>query len=143
MKNLLLTFIFCFSFLAIGTSQVSFGAGATYWGEFGVQARADIDMESFSIIPKASYYFVDGATNLVFDADLAFNVATIGDDMPLYVFGGPSLNRISSDFFSATELGLNFGAGVNISNLYVEAKYGFLLCDGCSGDIGVAAGYMF
>ena len=143
MKNLLLTFIFCFSFLAIGTSQISFGAGASYWNDFGIQARANVEMEKFDLIPKATYYLVDGATNLAFDVDAAFDVATVGDDTPIYAFGGPSLWRISNDFFSSTELGLNFGAGARLTNLYVEIKYGFLLCDGCSGDIGFAAGYMF
>lgn len=143
MKNLILTFLLSFTFLAVGTSQISFGAGASYWGEFGVQARANIDMESFDIIPKATYYFVDGVTNLVFDADLAFNVATVGDDIPVYAFAGPSINRLSNDFISATELGINAGIGARLTNLYIEVKYGFLLCDGCDGDIGFAAGYMF
>jgi len=143
MKNLLLTFLFCFSFLAIGTSQVSFGVGGSYWNDFGVQARADVQMDKFDIIPKFTYYFVDGATNFAIDGDVAFNVATIADENPLYVFGGPSLWRVSNDFFSSTELGLNFGAGTRFSNIYAEVKYGFLLCDGCDGDIGFAAGYMF
>lgn len=142
MKNLLLTFIFCFSFLAVGTSQVSFGGGVAYQDDFGVQARAAIDMESFTIIPKFTYYFVDIVTLLVFDADVAFNVAEI-DENPVYLFAGPSLNRVSGFGSSSSEIGLNLGAGARFSNLYVEAKYALLFCDGCGGDIGVAAGYMF
>jgi hypothetical protein len=143
MKNFLLIIAFSFCFLVAGTSQVSFGAGATYWGDFGVQARASIEMEKLNLIPKFSYYFVDNVTQMAFDVDAAFDIATISDQNPLYVFGGPSLYRLSASGFSNSELGLNFGVGTQISNLYIEAKYGFLLCDGCSGDIGFAAGYMF
>jgi len=143
MKNLLLTTALFFCFLIVGNTQVSFGVGASYWGDFGVQARANIDMEKFDIIPKFTYYFADGLTVIAFDADVAFDVANIGDDTPIYVFGGPSLYRASASGFSNSELGINAGAGARFSNIYVEAKYGFLLCDGCSGDIGFAAGYMF
>lgn len=141
MKNLLLTTALFFCFLIVGNTQVNFGVGASYWNDLGVQARADIEMGSFDIIPKATYYFGD-ATVMTFDVDLAFDVASIGEN-PLYAFAGPSLYRVSIAGFSSTELGINAGLGARFSNIYVEAKYGFLLCDGCSGDIGFAAGYMF
>lgn len=148
MKNLLLTTALFFCFLIVGNSQVNFGVGASYWGDFGVQARADIALESFDIIPKFTYYFADGGTVMTFDADAAFNVATIGDDSPIYAFAGPSLYRVSVDLgpfgsASSTELGLNAGVGARFSNIYVEAKYGFVLCDGCESELGFAAGYMF
>lgn len=148
MKNLLLTTALFFCFLIVGNSQVSFGVGASYWNDFGVQARANIEMASFDIIPKFTYYFTDGATVMALDADVAFDVANIGDDTPIYAFAGPSLRRFSADLgafgsVSSTDLGINIGAGARFSNIYVEAKYGFLLCDGCGGDIGFAAGYMF
>ena len=109
----------------------------------GVQARAEIQLESFNLIPKFSYYIVDDVTSLSFEVDAAYNIITIADEHPIYIFAGPSIYRSSFSGFSNTELGINAGVGARFSNIYVEVKYGFLLCDDCGGDIGVAAGYMF
>ena len=143
MKNLLLTFLFCFSFLAIGTSQVTFGGGITYLDDIGLQARANVPVSNLTLIPKFNYYFVDLITAMKFDADLAFNVAELSGENPVYAFAGPSLYRVSGFGSSNSEIGLNVGAGANFSNIYVEAFYAILFCDGCSSDIGFSAGYMF
>ena len=143
MKNLLLTFLFSFSFLAIGTGQITFGAGVTYLNDIGLQARANVPVSNLTLIPKFNYYFADGVTSIAFDADLALDVATIADENPLYVFAGPKLWRVSFNGNSNSEIGLNLGAGTRFSNIYVEAGYTLLFCDNCDGEIGFSAGYMF
>ena len=144
MKKLLLTFSLFFCFLISGIGQVSFGGGIAYLdSEIGVQARANIDASSFDLIPKFTYYFVSNATVMSFDLDAAFNLATLGDDIPIYGFVGPTLYRASVGPFSNSEIGLNVGVGTNISSIYIEVRYTRLFCDGCGGDVGFAAGYMF
>jgi len=138
MKNLLLTFLFCFSFLAIGTSQASFGAGVAYYNDFGVQGRANIEMDKLTIIPKFTYYFVDPGSAWVIDGDLAYDVAMI-DENPVYAFAGPSFWK----FTGTSEFGINIGVGARFSNIYAELRWSKILCDFCGDDIGFAAGYMF
>ena len=132
-----------FGISSVGMSQINLGVGATYINDLGVQVRADIPMESFTLIPKASYFFVDNVTVLKFDADLAFNIGRIGDENPIYVFGGPTLFRTSANGNSNSDIGINAGAGARFSNLYIEAFYSIFFCDNCSSELGFAAGYMF
>lgn len=137
-------FSFCFAFTSFG--QTKFGVGATYLDEFGIQARAKLDVgENLGLIPNVSYYFIDGATGLSFDANLTYNVAEIGDGLPIYVLGGLDLTRVSvSGFGSASEFGINLGGGVDITeNIYGELFYRTLFCDGCGGELGLNAGYYF
>ena len=144
MKKTLFLFAFCFSFATISFGQVSFGVGATYLDDFGVQARASLDAsDNIGVIPSVSYYFVDGFTAISADANLTYNVATVGDDMPIYALGGLDWTRVSADGFSNSEIGINLGAGTNVGNIYGEVFYRTLFCDGCGGDIGLNVGYMF
>lgn len=143
MKNLLFTFIFCFSFLAVGSSQNGFGGGITYLNDLGLQARASVALETIRIIPKASYYFVDGSTLMSFDLDAAYQLVEIADENPIYLFAGPTLLRRSTNGFSSSNFGLNVGAGAQISHIYGEIRYSLFFCDNCNGEIGFAAGYMF
>ena len=143
MKTKILTFAFllCLSFTA--SSQINFGVGGTYLNDLGVQVRADVPVSSFTLIPKASYYFIDNATALIFDLDAKYDLVNIGESNPLYAFGGLLYSRLSSGNFSSGDLGFNLGAGIRINHIYGEVRYSTVFCDNCNGDIGVAAGYMF
>lgn len=146
MKKTLLFFSLCFCFATLSFGQVSFGVGGTYVNDFGVQARAGLDLtEDIGLIPSFSYYFVDGATTFGIDANLTYDVATVGDDMPIYALAGLDWTRVSvSDIdFSDSNFGLNLGAGTNISSVYAEVFYRLFFCDGCDGEIGFNVGYMF
>ena len=143
MKNALLITLFIFCFASLATSQVRFGAGVTYLNDLGVQARANIDMENYDLIPKFSYYIIDNATSISLELDAAYSIVTIDDEIPIYVFGGPALYRFSSNGFSNSDFGFTIGAGVEISRFYGEFKYANLFCDNCDGQTGFAVGYMF
>jgi len=97
------------------------------------------------LIPSVSYYFVDGATALSVDANLTYDIATVGDDMPIYALAGLDWTRVSINDtdLSNSEFGINVGAGTNISSIYAEIFYRHLFCDGCDGNIGFNVGYMF
>ena len=146
MKKTLLLFAVCFSFATISFGQVSFGVGGTYVNDFGAQVRANFDAtETIGVIPSFSYYFVDGATSMSIDANLTYDITTVGDDMPIYALGGLDWTSVSIDGFdgSNSEIGINVGAGTNVGNIYGEVFYRALFCDGCGGDIGLNVGYMF
>lgn len=142
-KNILLTSILLFSFLAVGKSQVTFGAGLTYLNELGIQARSVIGLENFKLIPKASYYIVDDVTSLSFELDAAYDLLTFGDDNPVYLFSGLAFYRSSINGISDSDIGVNFGTGIEVSQVYGEIKYTRLFCDTCDGQIGFSIGYMF
>lgn len=142
-KNFLLATVLIFCFSTIGKSQVTFGVGLTYLNELGVQARSEIQFDRFNLIPKASYYIVDNTTSLSFELDLSYDLLTLGDDNPLYLFSGPALFRSSSNGNSNSDFGLNLGAGLEISQIYGEVKYTTLFCTDCGGQIGFSLGYMF
>lgn len=143
MKNILLTTILVICFVGIGKSQLRFGVGVTYLNEVGVQARTVIGLENFNLIPKFSYYIVDDRTSLSFEVDAAYNILTIADEHPIYLFAGPALYRSSSNGSSDSDFGVTIGAGVEISRIYGELKYTNLFCDNCDAQIGFAVGYMF
>ena len=126
-----------------GSSQVTFGAGVTYLNEVGLQGRSVIQLEKFNLIPKASYYIVDDTNSYSFELDAAYNLIMFGDDNPIYLFSGTSLYRRSKSGSSNSDFGLNFGVGLEVSQIYGELKYTVLFCDNCNGQIGFAAGYMF
>jgi hypothetical protein len=146
MKKTLFFFAVCFCLATLSFGQVSFGVGGTYVDDFGVQARANMDVsDGIGVIPSVSYYFVDGATALSVDANLTYDLTTVGDDMPIYALAGIDWTRISIDGIDASnsEFGINIGAGTNIGNIYGEVFYRKLFCDGCGGDIGLNVGYNF
>ena len=143
MKNILLTIVLVICFIAMGNSQVRFGAGVTYLNEVGVQARSVIGLENFDLIPKFSYYIVDDVTSISFEVDAGYTILTVADEHPIYVFGGPALYRSSRNGVSNSDFGFTIGAGVEISRIYGELKYANLFCDNCDGQIGFAVGYMF
>lgn len=142
-KNILFTAILVICFISVGNSQLRFGAGVTYLNEVGVQARSVITLENFNLIPKFSYYIVDDVTSVSFEVDAAYNLITVADEHPIYVFAGPALYRSSSNGFSNSDLGFTIGAGAEVSHIYGELKYTNLFCDNCDGQIGFAVGYMF
>ncbi|MDF1697295.1 MAG: hypothetical protein P1U56_15740 [Saprospiraceae bacterium] len=143
MKNIFLPIILVFCFAFVGNSQVRFGAGITYLNEVGVQARSIIALENFDLIPKFSYYIIDDVTSISFEVDAAYTAVTVGDDVPVYLFGGPALYRSSRNGISDSNFGITIGAGTEISRIYGELKYTNLFCTGCEGQIGFAVGYMF
>lgn len=141
-KNILLTTILIFCFLGMGKAQ-RFGVGLTYLNDFGFQARSVIEVENFKLIPKASYYIVKNNTSISLEIDAAYDLITVGDEIPIYLFAGPILLRSTPGGISDSRLGFNLGAGVEISQIYGELKYSFVFCEGCGGGIGLAGGYMF
>jgi len=143
MKKIFVTLIVSFCFITLGKSQASFGAGITYLNDLGVQLRSSIVLSSFDFIPKFSYYIVDDVTSLSLELDGALDIVHFGEENPLYVFGGPAIYRASSNGVSDTNLAITIGAGLQIEHIYGELKYGNLFCEGCDGQIGFAAGYMF
>ncbi len=145
MKKTLLFFSICFCFATISFGQVSFGVGGTYVNDIGVQARAGLDLtDNIGLIPSFSYYFSEGeSTTLSVDANLTYDLTTVGDDMPIYALAGLDWTRVSIGDFSNSEIGLNIGAGTNISSVYAELFYRLFFCDGCDGEIGINVGYMF
>ena len=143
MKKVIYTILCVCLFAIAGNAQVNFGLGATYLNNLGVQARAEISLNSFNLEPKVSYYFVDNVTQLSFDVDATYNLVNFGDEYPLYVLAGPTLFRSSSSGFSNSDLGFNLGAGLGISHLRFEIKYTTIFCDNCNGQIGGNLAYMF
>ncbi|MEE9438462.1 MAG: hypothetical protein V3V14_05635 [Saprospiraceae bacterium] len=142
MKKKIFTLL-AFSMITFASfGQINFGVGATYFNDLGVQARAAFDAGSFEVVPKATYFFTKGVTVLEIDADVHFNVAEIAEN-PVYVLGGLGYHILSSSFASTSNLGINAGAGVRISNIFVEVKYAKILCENCGGDIAFTGGYMF
>ncbi|MFT4534766.1 MAG: hypothetical protein ACJA1A_000306 [Saprospiraceae bacterium] len=144
MKKIIYTLL-CFAlFSTIVSGQLEFGIGATYLNNLGVQVRADIPLiDGFDVEPKVSYYFVDNATVLSFDADATYDLINFGDSNPFYLLVGPTLYRTSTSGFSDSNLGFNLGAGLGISNLVFEIKYTTLFCDNCNGQVGGNVAYMF
>jgi hypothetical protein len=143
MKNFLLAVILILCFSSLGKSQVRFGAGITYLNEVGVQVRTAIELESFNLMPKFSYYIVDNVTSLSFELDAAYTLLTVADEVPLYLFAGPALYRASSNGNANSDFGFTIGTGIEISRIYGELKYTKLFCDNCDGQVGFAIGYMF
>lgn len=145
MKKLLIFSFFslCLSFSSI--AQTKFGVGGTYVNDIGVQARASLGLsDGIGVIPSFSYYFTDLVTVWSIDANLTYNVATIGDDLPIYALGGLDYTTSSFSGTSNSEIGINLGGGLDItSNIYAELFYRRFFCDGCGGDLGVNAGYYF
>lgn len=140
--NLLLFFLVAIS--CIGMSQTKFGAGAVYNSEFGIQVRADIPVqETFSIVPKATYFFIDVVTTLKFDVNLHIDVATVGDGIDIYGIAGPSLLYATLNGISASEFGLDLGAGVKLDRFYGEIRWWKLFCDSCGSEIEFGAGVYF
>ena len=142
-KKILIALTLILSIQGVGNSQTGFGAGITYLNELGVQARYGIAFDNFNFIPKFTYYIVDDVTSLSLELDAAYDLVTIGDDIPVYVFGGPAIYRSSANGFTNTDLAVTIGAGTVISRFYGEFKYGNLFCDNCDGQMGFAVGYMF
>lgn len=143
MKKVFLTLVFVVSFIAISFSQLSFGLGASYHENVGVQARSRIDVGNFDLIPKATFYLVDGATSYSFDVDAAYNIVTFSDEHPLYVFGGLAYYRQTINDIGDGDIGFNIGVGLEVKHIYGEIKYTNIFCEGCDGQVGFAAGYMF
>lgn len=145
MKKLLIFSFFslCLSFTSI--AQTKFGAGATYYNDLGVQARANLGLsDGIGVIPSFSYYFTEFFTVWSLDANLTYDVAVIGDDLPIYALGGLDYTTISANGQSDSNLGINLGGGIDItSNIYGEIFYRAAFCDNCGGDIGINAGYYF
>lgn len=141
MKKQLLLFVVCMGFSALSFGQTKFGAGATYWNDLGVQARASLNLvDNIGIIPSFSYYFADGGTVISVDGNATYNIAEIGDGMPIYGLAGLNWTRLSSGGFSDSDIGLNVGAGVQITpNIYAELFYRTVY----TGDIGLNVGYYF
>jgi len=142
-KHILLVTAMFFCFISLGKSQVSFGVGATYLEDLGLQVRSNIPLDQFDLMPKVSYYFVDNATSLSFELDAAYDFLTLGDENPLYLFTGPALYRFSANGSSDNTFGINLGAGLQISQIYAEIRYSTLFYSNVTGQIGFAAGYMF
>lgn len=142
-KNIFLVIILSFCFMTNGNSQVAFGGGVTYLNEVGIQTRSVIQLEKFNLIPKVSYYIVDDINSYSFELDAAYNLILFGDHNPLYLFSGLAWYRSSKSGVSNSDIGFNFGAGLQVSQIYGELKYTVLFCDNCNGQIGFSAGYMF
>ncbi len=140
MKKFLLLFVVGFCFATTSFGQVSFGVGGTYVNDLGIQARANLNVsDDLGLIPSFSYYFTDIGTQISIDANLSYNVATIGNDIPIYALGGLDWTRFSNNGLSNSEIGINLGGGINIGNIYAEIFYRSLF----GGDIGINVGYMF
>lgn len=140
MKKLFSTALCLSLFSAIGFSQLSVGAGATYLNDIGVQLRAQFPLvDAFDVEPKLSYYIVDDATSWSLDVDATYDLINFGESNPLYVLAGPTLYRASS----SSNIGFNLGAGLGIQHLRFELKYTTILCDNCNGQIGGNVAYMF
>jgi len=131
------------SFTAISIGQLSFGLGASYHENVGVQARSRVDIGNFDLIPKATLYLVDGATSYSIDVDAAYNFITFSDEHPLYGFAGLAYYRTSVNGIGDGDIGINVCLGLQVKNIYGEVKYTDVFCEGCDGQIGFAAGYMF
>lgn len=145
MKNyLLLALLLLFGTMAFG--QTTFGVGVSYDEnlDFGVHARAKLGLqEKLAVQPQFTYWFQDGFTVLSLDANLAYDVAMIGE-MPIYALGGLDWTRISFGGASDANFGINIGAGVTVGgNIYIEPRWQKFLCEDCGSGIGVNAGYYF
>ncbi len=141
MKKQLTLFALLFS-ATFAFGQTQFGAGISYWDNFGVQGRAilDLDIENIDIVPSASLYFFDGGTALALDGDVTYEITEISDGIPLYGKGGLNFTRVSGNGSSDTELGLNLGAGVRFSgSFYGELQYRTTY----NGDLVLNVGYYF
>ena len=145
MKKQLLLFMACMGFAALSFGQTKFGVGATYIGDFGVQARANLDLgDKLGVIPSFSYYFTDIGSAWSIDANLTYDVAVVGDEMPIYLLGGLDYTTVSFGGSSNSEIGINIGAGIEInSHIYIEPFWRKAFCDFCGSDIGFNAGYYF
>lgn len=124
-------------------AQLQFGAGANYYNNLGISARAHIGMGSFDLTPKVTYFFSKGSNTSIVDLDGEIDLVRFGDDNPLYALVGAGLSFVSSNGLSSTNLGLNAGVGIEISRIYLEARYSGYFCEACGGDVGFAAGYYF
>jgi len=144
MKRISVLLFFMLAITSISFSQTKFGAGALYNSEFGVQVRADIPVqETFSIAPKATYFFISNVTTLKFDVNAHINVATVGDGIDVYGIAGPNLLYASAFGFSATEFGIDLGAGVKVDRFYGEIRWWKLFCEDCGSEIEFGAGVYF
>ena len=144
MKKHILLFSLCCCFASVSFGQVNFGVGGTYVNDLGVQARANLDVsETLGLIPSFSYYFTEIGSAFSIDGNLTYNVAEIGDGIPIYALGGLDYSVFSFGGNSDGNIGINLGAGTNVSSIYGEIFFRKLFCDICGSDIGINVGYSF
>ncbi|MBT8232155.1 MAG: hypothetical protein HKO66_05885 [Saprospiraceae bacterium] len=145
MKKLLLFSFFSLCLAFTSMAQTKFGAGATYYSDFGVQGRANLDLsDGIGLIPSFNYYFTEIGTSFSIDANATYDITVVGDDLPIYGFGGLGYYSFSFGGESSSEIGLNLGAGTEVGgNIYIEIGWKKFFCDFCGDDIGFAAGYYF
>jgi len=142
MKNIILTVTLIISTISTASSQFSFGAGLNYYQDLGVSVRASTNVANLNLVPKFTYFFVEGATVTSFDLDANFDIVSIKDN-PISLFVGPALYRVSSNGDADSRLGINGGVALRVSQYYGEIRYTGIFCEDCGGEIGFAAGYYF
>ena len=147
MKNIVLTVCLFFSFLTVGMSQFSFGAGAQLIFDgsvFGVQGKALYEINDSWRAAGAFTYHLEDFFDYTIDLDAQYKALEVSDNFDLAPLAGLSISRFSVLGFGTTDTGINLGAFITIGgdnlNFYIEPK--LRIGDGGDGLI-VSGGVLF
>ncbi len=149
MKRITFSLLVVLTFSTLSFGQLKFGAGASLqdFDAFGIQGKVLLDLEEKVGQP------IDGVGTFTFylgdildwsiDIDGQYRLLIIGEDIKFSVLSGLQLARASTDFVSATDVGLNLGGNFIIPiqsfNIYAQPK---VTIGGFSG-ITISGGILF
>lgn len=146
MKKILIlfTFLLCFEFSA--QSQINAGVGLSYSnGEgaaaLGVQAKALVGFaDDWRLVGAYTYFFQDNASYSI-DADIHYELITLGESTNIFPFAGLNFGDYGGEFDIGINLGLfsDFRVSDNKMHIYLEPKYLFT----GSNTFVMSAGVMF
>jgi hypothetical protein len=143
MKKLILSLSFIFCCTIASFSQINAGIGSTLifdGSTFGLQAKGIINIESQWRIAGAFNYYLDSVVDFSVDADVQYELLTIGDNFNIFPLAGLNiLNAIKTDI--GINLGLFMDYRVGKKNLHIYTEPKILINDGSS--FVLSAGFMF
>lgn len=143
MKKFILACFVVMTSLQFATAQINVGIGNTLIFDgttYGLQAKGIVNVsENWRVAPTFSYY-LDSALDFGIDADVQYELFTIGDNINIFPLAGLNYLKNSVDSNIALNLGLftDFSVSDRI-RIYVEPKF---IIDSNSTFVG-SAGILF
>jgi len=147
MKKLIYTGVFAFLCSFGASAQFNIGVGTIYFSEgseIGLQAKAMLQVqEKWKFSPAVNYYLTN-AIDFGFDADVHYQLLTIGDNVNIFPMAGLNWTKYGGGIGS--DIGINIGVISDFTvkdgslHFYLEPK---LLFIGDSSGFVLSLGILF